>query len=88
MFTGKFSDPRAKLNKRANFKLRWQEFCRENFHSEAQLAAAFAVSPDTAKTWMAGENAPGGWVVADALEEPELRPFMLKFFGGSANDAV
>lgn len=52
---------------RAQFPDQWALWCRQNFRSSVELAAAFQVCEKTARLWMEGVTAPSGWVVGAAM---------------------
>ena len=53
---------------RAQFPDQWAAWCRANFRSSVDLAAAFGVCEKTARLWMEGVNAPQGWAVGAAMQ--------------------
>lgn len=73
MSSRKYSAKSEALVYRQFFALRWQKFITENFQSPARAALAFNVDPSTAENWFAGTNAPQGWVVGRAVEDPDLQ---------------
>ena len=52
---------------RQQFPDQWALWCRQNFRSSVELAAAFHVCEKTARLWMEGVTAPSGWVVGAAM---------------------
>lgn len=84
MSSRKFSSRREVLTYRQHFALVWQRFIRENFDSPAHAAHVFQVDPTTSANWWDGLNAPQGWVVGRAIEDPAMRDAYLSARAGAA----
>ena len=84
MSSGKFSARRDVLSYRQHFAIVWQKFVTDNFDSPAHVAHCFQVDATTADKWWRGLNAPSGWVVGRAIQDPELRVAVLELLSGEA----
>ena len=82
MSSRKFSERHAVLSYRQTFAKVWQRFIVQNFDSPAHAAHVFQVDPTTSQNWFEGKNAPQGWVVARAINDPDLRTSALAALAG------
>ena len=69
----KSSQRRRALTYREHFAAIWRDFIRSNFDSPEHAAHVFRVNGRTAENWWEGLNAPSGWVVGEAINNPDLR---------------
>lgn len=87
MSSGKFSAQSRRhevLKFRENFARTWARMMQSNFDSPAHAAHVFQVDSTTAENWWEGRNAPSGWVVAMAINNPQTRHAALQMLTGAA----